>query len=76
MIRGDLVARSGMTFTRKDLRAVIHRVDEEGVENRSDFLKKRIKRCEYDHYHFLMSVLSINNLTNAPTIIITGEYTM
>jgi hypothetical protein len=44
MIRGDLIARSGMTFTRKDLRGVIRRVDEEGVEERSNFLKKRIVR--------------------------------
>jgi hypothetical protein len=45
MIRGDLLARSGMSFTRKELRSVIHDVDVDGVEERSDFLKKRIVRC-------------------------------
>lgn len=44
--RGDLIARSGMTFKRKELRDTIHRVDEEGVANRADFLKKRIVRYE------------------------------
>jgi hypothetical protein len=46
MIRGDLIAPSGMTFTRKELRSVIRDVDVDGVEERSDFLRKRIVRCE------------------------------
>jgi hypothetical protein len=44
MIAGDLHERSSMKFTRQQLRDSIHRVDHEGVGNRSDFLKKKIVR--------------------------------
>lgn len=47
MIEGDLRSRSGMTFTRQQLRDTIHRVDEDGVSDRADFLKKRIVRLVY-----------------------------
>jgi hypothetical protein len=53
MIRGDLIARSGMSFTREELRSVIRDVDVDGVEERSDFLKKRIVRCaDFFNYQF------------------------
>ena len=44
MIKGDLLARTGMTISRHELREIIHRVDEAGVADRGDFLKKRIVR--------------------------------
>ena len=44
MIMGMLRAESAMTFTRQEVRNVIHDVDEAGVQSRKDFLRKRIVR--------------------------------
>lgn len=44
MIQGDLRSRSRMLFTRQQLRDTIHRVDEDGVVARGEFLNRRIIR--------------------------------